>query len=476
MSRIAVAVLGLALVVAAPAPATAATVATRSPRSPAAPAAAKPSPKPSPKPSAKKPPARKTRPAAPALQPVLAAPRPTPNCPPIPASRRVTTEPWAQQALDFSSAWPLTRGQGVTVAVVDSGVDYSPQLGRVDAIDVTGTGVQDCVGHGTAVAAIIGAKDFQARGVPFEGVAPAARILSVKVNNQSVGDSPTTGNSNTLAQGIIDAATLGAQVINVSVQTRSTPELSRAVRFALGKGAVIVAAGGNDGPGTGAGPFYPASYPGVLSVGAVKSDGSLAPFSDLGSHVGVTAPGVNITSAWPGGFANGSLNGTSFATAFVSGVAALVRSRFPGLSGPAVVNRIEATANGGTGPGTGNGLVNPVEAVTAILPSGAAPSPAPSARPQSVSVSRAPPPDRAARATALAVTASALGTAALVALGAVVISQGRRRRWRAERARIPAAGGPVAGDLPPPAPRPPPHSPFTVPPRSPVTGARRADR
>jgi membrane-anchored mycosin MYCP len=236
------------------------------------------------------------------------------------------------------------------------------------------------------------------------------------------------------------------------VQARNTPQLSQAVRFALRQGAVIVAAGGNDGPGTGTGPFYPASYPypGVLSVGAVESDGSLAPFSDQGSHVAVTAPGVGITSAWPGGFANGSLNGTSFATAFVSGVAALVRSRFPGLSGPAVVDRIEATANGATGPGTGNGLVNPLEAVTAILPSGAAPSPSPSARPRPVSVSRAPPPDQAVRRTALAITAGALGAAALVALGAVVISQGRRRRWRAERARIPADGGPVADDPPPP--------------------------
>ena len=395
-----------------------------------------------------------------------AEPRPTPDCPPVPASTRVTAEPWAQQALDFSSAWPLAQGQGITVAVVDSGVDYSPQLtGKVDAVDVTNTGFQDCVGHGTAVAAIIAARDFQARGVPFEGVAPAARILSVKVNSQASGNSPTTGSATTLAQGIIDAAALGAQVINVSIQTKNTPELSRAVRFALSKGAVIVAAGGNDGTGTGTGPFYPASYPypGVLSVGAVESDGSLAPFSDLGSRVAVTAPGLNVTSAWPGGFANGSLNGTSFAAAFVSGVAALVRSRFPGLSGPAVANRIEVTANGGTGPGTGNGLVNPLEAVTAILPPGAAPSPSPSAGPQPVSVSRAPPPDRAARTTALAVTAGALGAAALVTLGAVVISQGRRRRWRAGRARIPADDGPAASDPPPPSP-------------SPVTGAPRAAR
>ena len=454
MSRIAVTALGLALVVAAQAPAAAATVTGEGEGRGAAtgvPAAPKPSPKPTTKPSP-----RKSRPAAPVLRAVPVKPRPTPNSPNCsagPSSRRVTTQPWAQQALDFSSAWRLTEGQGVTVAVVDSGVDYTPQLaGKLDAASPSpsNTGFQDCVGHGTAVAAIIAARDLQAQGVPFEGVAPRARILSVKVNDAEAGNSATTGNSNTLAQGIIDAAKLGAQVINVSVQvSKNTAALSGAVRFALSRDAVIVAAGGNDGPDTGTGPFYPASYPGVLSVGAVENDGSLAPFSDLGSNVAVTAPGVNVTSAWPGGFRDDSLSGTSFAAPFVSGVAALVRSRFPRLSGPAVVHRIEATANGGTGPGTGDGLVNPLEAVTAILPPGPAPSPSASARPRPVSVPRAPPPDQAARTIALTVTAAALGAAALVALGAVVISQGRRRRWRAGRARIPADDGPAAGGPPP---------------------------
>ena len=112
----------------------------------------------------------------------------------------------------------------------------------------------------------------------------------------------------------------------------------------------------------------------------------------------------------------------------------------------AVVHRIEVTANGGSGPGTGDGLVNPLQAVTAILPARAAPSPSPSVRPQPVSVSRARPPDRATPATAAKVTAGALGAAVLVALGAVVISQGRRRRWRAGRTEVPAAGGDVADD------------------------------
>jgi membrane-anchored mycosin MYCP len=440
MRRLAVAVLGLALVAAVQAPATAAIGSATVPNSPAKPKASpKPSPKPSPSKSGKpspKPTRHPTGPTLPTQTTVL--PRPTSNCPAPPAqapSARVTTVPWAQQALDFSSVWPLTEGQGVTVAVVDSGVDYTPQLaGRVTDYDVTGTGVQDCVGHGTAVASIIAASDQQVRGEPFAGVAPAAKIISVKVNSQS------TGTSAILAQGIRDAASLGAEVISVSIVTRNTPELAAAVAFALHKGAVIVAAGGNDDPQDGIGPFYPASYPGVLSVGAVASDGSLGDFSDQRSDVAVTAPGVNVTGAYPGGgYQVNDLTGTSFATPFVSGLAALIRARYPRLSGPAVVARIEDTADGGSGPGTGDGLINPVQAVTAILPPGGPPSGSPSAPHDAISVLKAPPPDPAAHAIALEITLGSLGAAAVVALGAVLIGQGRRRRWQAGRAEVPAA-------------------------------------
>jgi membrane-anchored mycosin MYCP len=437
MNLIARAVLGAALVVTA-----AATTGTA-----AAPAVAarKPPPKPSPKPSST--PTPPPKPAPPAVPvPVASMPRPSQNCPGTTGATRVTQVPWAQQALGFSTVWPLTRGQGVTVAVVDSGVDFSPQLaGRVTAFDLTGSGLADCVGHGTAVAAIIAASDIQAQGMPFVGVAPGAAILSVKVNSQD------TGSSLILAKGIRDAVIRGAQVINVSITTASTPALRSAVDFALNRNVVIVAAGGNDGETTGAGPFYPASYPGVLSVGAVDSTGALAPFSDQRSHVAVTAPGVGVTSAWPGGYQT-QLAGTSFAAPFVSGIAALVRSRYPRLSARQVVARIEDTADGGTGPGTGDGLVNPVEAVTAILGGTSAQSPSPSAA-GPVSVSRTLPPDRTAR-SALEVAGGSLGAAALVALGAVVFRAGRRRRWQAGRARLPADAGPALPADAGPAPRP----------------------
>ena len=207
--------------------------------------------------------------AAAVPQPVVLLPRPAAGCPPQLGVRRLTRPPWAQQALDITGAWAASRGRGVTVAVVDSGVDYSPQLaGRVTEINLTGQGPRDCVGHGTAVASIIAASDARGRGVPFYGVAPAARILSVKVNT---GD---TGTTRLLAQGIRDAVADGAQVINVSIQTAvNSPALRAAVAFALRRNAVVVAAAGNDNPGGGVGPYYPASYPGVLSVGAVDETG-----------------------------------------------------------------------------------------------------------------------------------------------------------------------------------------------------------
>jgi membrane-anchored mycosin MYCP len=425
MRRIAVCAAALALVAAAQAPAAAATdSATGSLGAVATKSSPKPSTKPTSKPSKSKPPPSPSVPV-----PVATEPAPSQQCTDSnQVSTKVGSVPWAQRALDWSSVWPLTEGRGITVAVVDSGVDASPQLaGKVTAVDLTRTGFQDCSGegHGTAIAGIIAAR-VQAQGNPFEGVAPQARILSVKVNNQE------TSTVALLAEGIRDAALEGAQVINVSVTTSSNaPELASAVTFALRHGSVIVAAGGNDeGQENCRGPCYPASYPGVLSVGAVAQDGSLVSFSNPHSHVAVTAPGVGITSTAPGGYSVNNLSGTSFATAFVSGVAALVRSRYPSLSVPGVVDRIEQTADGSAGPGTGDGLVDPLQAVTAILPPAAAQSPSPTPRPQPVAVDRAPPPDLDAQRTALGVAAIALVLAGLVAVGAVVVREGRRRRWR----------------------------------------------
>ena len=371
--------------------------------------------------------------AAPAVQ---AAPRvteglpgPRPGCPPQPGIPAPAGEPWAQQALRFSAVWDRTRGSGVTVAVVDSGVDANPQFGdRVipgpDLVAGTRPGIPpgaDCVGHGTAVASIIAAAPVP--GISFTGVAPAARILSVKISGTDT--FPTSA----APQGIMDAVRSGADVINLSLATPDdVPALRNAVEYALRHNVVVVAAAGNDvrNGGTdgseGTGPFYPASYPGVLAVGAAAPGGALASFSDRQTPVAVTAPGVNVTSAYPGRFPDAyapAQSGTSFASAFVAGVVALVRSAHPELNPAQVVARIEATAHGPAGPGTGHGLVDPVRAVTAALPAG---SPAGgSASPGSASPGSASP-------HTVAVIAGSAGLVVVVVAAVLAVSAARRRR------------------------------------------------
>ena len=359
-------------------------------------------------------------------------PGPRPGCPPQHGIAAPASEPWAQQALRFSAVWDRSRGSGVTVAIVDSGVDANPQFGgRVipgpDLVAGTKPGIPpgaDCVGHGTAVASIIAAAPVP--GVSFTGVAPAARILSVKISGTDTFPTSVT------PQGIVDAVQFGADVINLSLATPDdVPALRNAVEYALSHNVVVVAAAGNDLPQGGAGPFYPAAYPGVLAVGAVGPGGALAAFSDRHTPVAVTAPGVNVTSAYPGTFPDAYApvqNGTSFAAAFVSGVVALVRSAHPGLSAAQVVARIEATARGAAGPGTGHGMVDPVRAVTAVLPaessagSGAGGT---GGQGRPAQTARAAPSGVSAGTVALAVIAGSFGLMVVVVTAVLVI---RRRQ------------------------------------------------
>ncbi|MEV4578801.1 S8 family serine peptidase [Nonomuraea jabiensis] len=341
-------------------------------------------------------------------------------------------ESWAQKRLDPKRVWSLSTGAGVKVAIIDSGVDLQhPQIRLAGRADLTGTGYRDCVGHGTAVAGIIGAQYMQ--GVLFYGMAPGARLLSYK---QTV--SERDGDPELLVKAIKAAADEGAKVINVSVSTSDLPSLREVVQYALAKDAVIVAAAGNvtkeDGTPV---PAYPAAYEGVLAVGAAGPNGILSNFSNVKTPVAVLGPGQGVTSTWPGRSYFKDLNGTSYAAPYVAGVAALVRARFPKLDEAQVRQRIIATADGATGGGKGAGMVNPMLALSAILPYEPADAPVVAPPPPSPlsadAVAKVPPVDHDAVNLALIVAGSALGLALLVAVARVVVPLGRRRGWRPGR-------------------------------------------
>ncbi|MBN6056482.1 type VII secretion-associated serine protease mycosin, partial [Nonomuraea sp. RK-328] len=346
------------------------------------------------------------------------------RCTPEPGTGRIS-ESWAIRRLDFTRVWGLTKGEGVSVAVIDSGVDVRHrQLAVSRQFDQTGTGHRDCVGHGTAVAGIIAARPRA--GVPFYGIAPGVRLISVKQANGTTGD---VGN---LAKGIVKAVELGADVINVSMQTSDQPDLKAAVQYALSQDVVVVAAAGNVNPGEKSPQIYPAAYEGVLSVGSVTEDGRRSDFSNAQGKVSVLAPGQNLVTTWTGGLYRTEREGTSFAAPYVAGVAALVRARYPKLTQQQVRWRIERTADGALGDGSGAGVVNPWLAVTQVLVSEqialAPPEPAP--LPANV-VTKAPPVDQRAITIASSIAVGALALAGVTVAGRVFGPKGRRRGWRA---------------------------------------------
>lgn len=347
------------------------------------------------------------------------------------------TVPWAQQLLAPQRVWPLTRGAGVTVAVVDTGIDGSvPQLaGRVlPGRDVHNPGNHradnDCFGHGTFVAGIIAAAP--APGTMFAGVAPDATVLPIRV----IEDASDTS-ADTLATGIRAAVDAGARVINVSASTQTPdPNIDAAVAYAASRDVLVVASAGNDAQDGNPTP-YPASNPSVLAVGAIDQTGKRASFSQSGGYMGLVAPGVDVCSLGPGGPGQWQASGTSYAAPFVSGVAALVRAYHPTLTAAQVLHRLEATADrppaNAPDPSFGWGTVNPLAAVTAVLPdegpNGAVAAPTPAA-------AAAPRPVVRDEIGGMLVTLSVLGTALVAAaacLAVRLVPSGMRRRWRPAR-------------------------------------------
>ncbi|MGN9811149.1 type VII secretion-associated serine protease mycosin [Micromonospora sp. BQ11] len=381
-------------------------------------------------------------PAGPPPGPALAGAR-APGCAtPLAPSRPVAATPWTQQRYAPERLAPLATGAGVTVAVVDSGVDrVHPQLaGRVlagtDLLDPGGDGTRDCAGHGTGVASIIAAAPRP--GVAFRGLAPDARILPVRVSEQQVVDGRESGRTVSaadFARAIRWAVDEGADVLNLSVVLYADdPAVRAAIAHAVDRDVVVVAAAGNLHENGDPRP-YPAAYDGVLGVGAVGADGTRAPFSQTGPYVDLVAPGGDVLMAAP---RQGHLRaeGTSYAVPFVAATAALLRQYRPELDAAEVARRIVATTDPAPGDAAGGaygaGVLNPYRAVTETVGGASA-----RVRPAALADDRADPATQAqrerratARDRALLVAGISGAVVAAAVLLALVVPRGTRRRWR----------------------------------------------
>ena len=242
-------------------------------------------------------------------------------------------------------------GRGIKVAILDSGIDRrNSNLDGVQIQEIDLIGGSDMSrGHGTAIASIIAGNEKGQLGL-----SPSASLLSIRVL-----DSQGEGDSFTVAKGIIKAADQGAQVINLSLGGSSGGTvLKNAIEYAHQKGAVVVAAVGNEGV---EGVSYPAKFEKVIGVTSVDSNGRQSSFANYGEGVDIAAPGVGVFTAWENEEMV-SFSGTSTATAFVSGALAAELSKNPNLSSDQVLDIIYKYSNESEKPGfdqyTGNGILN----------------------------------------------------------------------------------------------------------------------
>ncbi|WP_370527042.1 S8 family peptidase [Thermoactinomyces sp. CICC 23799] len=270
------------------------------------------------------------------------------------------SEQYAPQLVGAEEAWDVTQGSSnVTVAIVDTGVDYThPDLqGKVvkgkDFVDNDDDPMDENM-HGTHCAGIAAA--LTNNGVGIAGMAPKVKILAERVL-----DANGSGTLDSVAQGITHAADQGADVISLSLGSpQGASTLEDAVNYAASKGAVVVAAAGNESTSA---PSYPAYYEKAIAVAATDSNDRIASFSNYGSWVDVAAPGVNILSTVPGGGYQ-TASGTSMATPLVAGQAALLASQ--GKSASEIRQAIEGTADkiSGTGQYWAHGRVNAAKSVS----------------------------------------------------------------------------------------------------------------
>ena len=307
---------------------------------------------------------------------------------------------WNMTAIQAPQAWDISGGQGVLVAVLDSGIAYEDFDRYQQAPDLSSTSfvpgydflnddshANDDGGHGTHVAGTIAQSTDNGLGVA--GVAFGATLMPIKVL-----DSRGQGSFDALAQGIMYAADQGARVINLSLSSRESSQLlADAIAYAIGKGTLVVAASGNSGGGV----EYPAAYDGVLAVGSVEFEQDRARYSNFGPQIDVVAPGGDTAAdrngdGYPDGilqqtfkgndatnFALYYLEGTSMAAPHVSGLAAMLFALNPTATADQVRHAIESTAldlgPSGRDNDYGYGLVQAASALAAMVPPPPTPTP-----------------------------------------------------------------------------------------------------
>jgi subtilisin family serine protease len=237
---------------------------------------------------------------------------PAQAAPPAPAQYAIT-------ALKLDEAHRLAQGQGVIIAVIDSGIDEShPEIAGAiaDRFDAVG-GTFTPHAHGTAMAGAIVAHRM------LVGAAPQARILAIRAFDDVPG-AGAQGTGFNILRGLDFATSHGAQIVNMSFAGPEDALLGRALEEARRRGVIEIAAAGNAGPASP--PLYPAAEPGVLAVTALDIHNTPYSLANHGAYIALSAPGVDVIALAPGGMVS-LTSGTSIATAEASGVAALLIER-----------------------------------------------------------------------------------------------------------------------------------------------------
>ncbi|MFD8197321.1 S8 family serine peptidase [Streptomyces wuyuanensis] len=288
---------------------------------------------------------------------------------PVAAAADIRSKQWYLDAMHAEEIWKKTTGEGITVAVIDTGVNSStPSLkGKVlkglDATGIKGEATDDYTGHGTTMAELIAGTG---KGGGLKGLAPGAKILPLRVSNTELQNKESV-NARDSEDAIRFAANSDARVISMSVGSDyMTPELIEAVKYAEGKGKLFFASVGNDAKGNK--PRYPASFPEVVGVAATDRNGRVADYSQHGSSVALAAPGNDIPRWCDTTFTRycDGDGGTSSATALASASAALIWSAHPDWTANQVLRVMfeSAARPDGSKDGTlsnylGHGIVRP---------------------------------------------------------------------------------------------------------------------